>query len=233
MRRLGAATKSVNLLMQQQATSRGRAEVRRERLVKAAAEQFHRHGVSATALAEVARAAAVPPGNMFYYFRTKESLARAVVDALVERVDAMLAEIDGCTSAPSERVGMLLDRAAGRGEAYAALGCPLAGIARDLRQLNDDPELAARPLQRLTSWVETQLSQAGDLAAKGHALFVVAALQGAFVLAHAAADPSIVAEVRRCLDEWLEASGTSTRGGEMITLSSERRSGSTNVRSLA
>lgn len=192
--------------MQQQATTKKRAEVRRERLVRAATEQFHRHGVSATALADVARAAAVPPGNMFYYFRTKDSLARAVVDELVERVEAMLTEIEGRTAAPSERLRTLLDRAAGRGEAYAALGCPLAGIARDLRQLDDDPERAGRPLQRLTSWVEKQLSQAGDLAAKRHAVFVVAALQGAFVLAHAAADPSIVAEVRRCLDEWLEAS---------------------------
>ncbi|WP_162789136.1 MULTISPECIES: TetR/AcrR family transcriptional regulator [Sphingomonas] len=177
--------------------------MRRQRLVAAAAEQFHRRGVPATALADVARGADVPPGNMFYYFRTKDALAEAVVADWTARIEASLGELEAASADPRERLGLLLERAAGRGANYAAYGCPLAGIARDLRQMGAEPALAAAPLKRLTAWVERQLGEAGDGQAARHALFVVAALQGAFVLAHASDEAAVVDEVRRSLDAWL------------------------------
>lgn len=186
------------------ATSTTRGTLRRERLVSAASDQFHRQGLTATALADVARAAAVPPGNMFYYFRTKEALAQAVVSDWAARTRDSLAAIDVATADPRERLTLFLDRAEGRGPVYAELGCPLAGIAHDLRQVAAEPALAFAPLRLLTDWVAAQLDSAGDSAAAAHATFVVAAIQGAFVLAHASGEAAVVGEVRRCLAAWLD-----------------------------
>lgn len=180
-----------------------RGTVRRARLVRAASEQFHRHGVNATALADVARSASIPPGNMFYYFRTKDALAEAVVGDWVERIAAGLAEFDAESDDPRERLRSFLDRAEGRGPVYAEWGCPLAGIARDLRQLSVAPQQAAAPLRLLIDWVARQLAAAGDAEALVHAQFVVAAIQGSFVLAHASGEAAVVSEVRRCLDAWI------------------------------
>lgn len=190
--------------MSDRALSTRRGTLRRERLVSAASEQFHRRGLTATALADVARAAAVPPGNMFYYFRTKDALAQAVVTDWADRTRQSLAAIDAASADPRERLTLFLDRAEGRGPRYAEHGCPLVGLARDLRQVASDPALASAPLRLLTEWVRAQLELADDPAAAPHATFLIAAIQGAFVLAHASGEAAVVGDVRRCLADWLD-----------------------------
>src|SRR5690242_1589150 len=63
---------------------------KRERLVASAGDLLHRQGVLATTLAQVAKAAGVPPGNVYYYFKTKDDLVTAVIDAQCAQVRAML-----------------------------------------------------------------------------------------------------------------------------------------------
>ena len=53
---------------------------KRERLVASAGDLLHRQGVAATTLAQVAEAADVPAGNVYYYFKTKDDLVRAVIE---------------------------------------------------------------------------------------------------------------------------------------------------------
>ena len=54
---------------------------KRERLVGAARQMLYEHGVEKTTLADIAAAAGVPLGNVYYYFRTKDALVSAVLDA--------------------------------------------------------------------------------------------------------------------------------------------------------
>jgi AcrR family transcriptional regulator len=67
---------------------------KRERLVAAAAERFHHQGYPATSLSDVANVAGVAPGNVFYYFKSKEDLARAVVEAWIERLTGYMASFE-------------------------------------------------------------------------------------------------------------------------------------------
>src|SRR5271170_5611679 len=53
---------------------------KRERLIASAAELLHRQGIEATTLAEIAHAADVPAGNVYYYFKTRDDLVRAVIE---------------------------------------------------------------------------------------------------------------------------------------------------------
>ena len=50
---------------------------KRERLAEAAAQVFHEQGVEKTTLTDIARAADVPVGNVYYYFKTKDELVGA------------------------------------------------------------------------------------------------------------------------------------------------------------
>ena len=59
---------------------RAPAAGKRERLVAAARKMFHEQGVEKTTLAEIAAAAEVPVGNVFYYFKTKDAIVSAVID---------------------------------------------------------------------------------------------------------------------------------------------------------
>jgi AcrR family transcriptional regulator len=57
-----------------------KGDQRRERIVAAAARLFWQRGFFATSIADIAGEADVPPGNMFYYYRSKADLALAVAD---------------------------------------------------------------------------------------------------------------------------------------------------------
>src|SRR5579862_2461489 len=54
---------------------------KRAELVAAATLLLHEQGFHRTTLAEVAARAEVPLGNIYYYFKTKEALAEAVICA--------------------------------------------------------------------------------------------------------------------------------------------------------
>src|SRR5260370_508890 len=53
---------------------------KRSRLIQTAAKLAHRQGFRKTTLADIAEEAQVPLGNVYYYFKTKDELAAAVVE---------------------------------------------------------------------------------------------------------------------------------------------------------
>ena len=52
----------------------------RTRLIQAAVSLAYRHGFEHTTLVEIAKAAKVPPGNLYYYFKTKDEIGDAIVE---------------------------------------------------------------------------------------------------------------------------------------------------------
>src|SRR5687768_2467630 len=64
---------------------------KRERLIEGARRVFHEQGVQATTLADIAEAADVPVGNVYYYFKTKDQLIEAVIDAHADHIQPHLA----------------------------------------------------------------------------------------------------------------------------------------------
>ncbi|WP_378788572.1 TetR/AcrR family transcriptional regulator [Nonomuraea fastidiosa] len=76
---------------------------KRERLASAAAQVLHERGVEKTTLADIARAADVPVGNVYYYFKTKDQLIQAAIDEHDRELDTVIAELDRLGT-PQERL---------------------------------------------------------------------------------------------------------------------------------
>src|SRR5260370_22886502 len=75
-------------------TRRGQAiPDKRQRLVEGARLVLHRQGVEKTTLADIAQAADVPVGNGYYYFKTKDELVRAAIDAPAQDIETALASV--------------------------------------------------------------------------------------------------------------------------------------------
>ena len=181
---------------------------KRERLITAAVTSFHKIGYAQTALAEVAKVATVPLGNVYYYFKTKAELATAVVEAWQSRSEAIFNELDEVED-PWKRLQGMLQRAKLAQALYTEFGCPLANLARDLRAA---PEAALPPLantvyQGVYRWVEAQFRQIGykKTAATAHSRFFVAGLQGAILMAHVHHDESFITEQVTQLRRWLKS----------------------------
>ena len=103
---------------------------KRERLVAAATQLLHEQGIERTTLAGIALAADVPAGNVYYYFKTKDDVIAAVVDAHAQQVTTTLAVIDSHHRSPRGRLKAFVREFTAQSELVAQHGCPLGSLAR-------------------------------------------------------------------------------------------------------
>src|SRR6266849_10036438 len=75
----------------------------RRRLLQAAEKATYRHGFDSTAIADIAKEARIPLGNVYYYFKRKEEIGDAIVQQRVSRFRRLLQELDTADS-PAERL---------------------------------------------------------------------------------------------------------------------------------
>lgn len=171
-----------------------RSTDKRQRLVEAAAGRFHRDGIRASSIAEIARDAEIPVGNVYYYFRTKDDLARAVVDHWNAEVARTLGSLLPAAP-PRERLDAYLESAAERAAAYAALGCPLVALARDLRRSGDGLAPLAKAVHAgQIDWLGRMFRAMGHEgeSAGQRARILLATLHGSYQLAHALGDAKVI-----------------------------------------
>ena len=171
---------------------------KRARLVASASDLMHRNGVEGVTLAQVADAADVPLGNVYYYFKTRDDLVRAVVDARLSEVEALLERLDR-RSTPAARLTGLARSWADNAALAASSGCPVGQLSSDLAKRDDDlGACSGTLLAPIVTWAEQQFRALGHRQARAEALSFVAALQGAALIANAFHDPQVVRrEVRR------------------------------------
>lgn len=175
------------------ATETARRPNKRERLIEAAREEIHARGFAATTIARVAEAADVPLGNVYYYFKTKDDLVRAVIDDHLGYVDALLEEA-GDAGSPAQRLDRFLELMGANDQEVAQKGCPLGCLSQDLvkadgRFEDDRSRLFAKQLD----WFEQQFREAGqDEEAEDLALHLLAATQGASAVCQALGRPEVL-----------------------------------------
>jgi AcrR family transcriptional regulator len=63
----------------------------RERIIEAAIRLFNEQGTAAVSTNHIAEAASVSPGNLYYHFRNKEEIIRAIFERLTVRWEAAAA----------------------------------------------------------------------------------------------------------------------------------------------
>jgi AcrR family transcriptional regulator len=61
---------------------------KRSWLIQTAVKLAYRHGFRTTSLADIAEAAKVPVGNVYYYFKTKDEIGEAIVATFIGVSDA-------------------------------------------------------------------------------------------------------------------------------------------------
>src|SRR5918995_6254411 len=81
---------------------------KRERLVGAACDLVYRQGVESTTLADIAEAADVPVGNVYYYFKAKDDIVAAVVQAHVNQIESSIAALERRHRSPRARLKALV-----------------------------------------------------------------------------------------------------------------------------
>jgi AcrR family transcriptional regulator len=178
---------------------------KRERLVAAARDLVYRQGVARTTLADIAEAADVPVGNVYYYFKTKDEIIGAVVQAHRDELESTLAELEHRHRSPKARLKALVRVLAERAGPTARYGCPYGTLSSELaKQAGGSAPLAAPMLQVQLDWVEQQFDAMGRRDAHDLAVDLLAAYEGSAILINALDQPNLMARQARRLERWID-----------------------------
>ena len=180
-------------------------EGKRERLVASARSLIHEQGVHRTTLAEVAERGDVPLGNVYYYFKTKDELVRAVLDGYHKEAEKLIESFERHRS-PQARLKALVQNWEDMRDEVARHGCPMGTLCAELDKVDGGADRdAAAVMARIIDWAEEQFRQLGQRDARDLALALFAGIQGAALLANTFRDPTILARQGRHLERWIES----------------------------
>jgi AcrR family transcriptional regulator len=183
----------------------GQRPGKRERLVAAATQLLYEQGIERTTLADIAKAADVPAGNVYYYFKTKDDVIAAVIEAHVQQIRTTLAAIDAHHRSPKSRLKALVREFTAQSEIVAQHGCPLGSLCSELGKRVKRPSFAAAELMRLPiEWAEEQFRSLGRHDAHDLATDLMAAYEGSALLANTLDDPGILSGSARRLNRWID-----------------------------
>src|SRR3984893_10802087 len=177
---------------------------KRTRLVETATKLAYGLGFRETSLADIAEAARVPIGNVYYYFKTKEELAEAVVERRLEEFRAARAEWDRWSS-PKERLLAFVGSVQANREQLARGGCPLGGLCTELhREGGSLAKKSARPFNEPLRWIEEQFRAVGhEKASRELAVHLFTAFQGMAAVALGTNDREVVVMEAKRLRDWI------------------------------
>ncbi|MFJ1550751.1 TetR/AcrR family transcriptional regulator [Streptomyces sp. NPDC088246] len=185
---------------------RAKAADKRQRLMAAAARVLHEQGVERTTIADIAQAADVPAGNVYYYFKTKGELVEAALSEHARHLEALTGSLDRLAD-PRERLKGLVDAWVGQRDTAARYGCPTGTLAVELdKRAEGGLDLSVgQVIRRLLDWVEQQFREMGVADPEGLSLTFVGAYQGMSLLSSALRDPEIMTREGARLVRWLDA----------------------------
>lgn len=181
-----------------------RSSDKRERLVEAARDLIHRQGYKRTSLADISRESGVPLGNVYYYFKTKDDIAAAVIAGRRQEFETLYQTLESETD-PRARLQAWLKALARHRRSVASHGCPVGSLCQELNKERTPLARQADGLLKFQlDWATEQFRLMGrrDAAALGRQL--IAGLQGASLLAHALQDPGVFHEAIQRQQAWLE-----------------------------
>ncbi len=178
---------------------------KRERLIGGAVQVFHEHGVEQASLAHIAQKSDVPVGNVYYYFRTKDDLIEAAIEAHREQVSSRLAALDQHRT-PRARLRAFIRMLGEQTELTARYGCPQGSLCSELEKRDDAVSRACAELMRLPiEWAERQFRELGRKDAAELATALIASYQGIALLTNTFRDPKLMVRECRRLERWIDS----------------------------
>ncbi len=180
-----------------------RGAATRDQILDVATRLIHLQGYHCTSLDDVLRESGVGKGNFYYYFKSKEELGYAIIDRVTEGfIERTLRPTFVDTSAdPIPQIHVFLDRVLENlRQRNCVGGCPMGNLASELSDVHEGFRLRLAGI--FIEW-RSGLTEAlrrgqarGSVRAECQpasvAEFLVAALEGAILLAKVTKDISVM-----------------------------------------
>jgi TetR/AcrR family transcriptional regulator, transcriptional repressor for nem operon len=178
---------------------------KRVRLVDAADELIYQQTFNSTTLADIALRADVPLGNVYYYFKTKDEILKAVVQKREAELETLFATWDQLPNV-KDRLRSYIAQSIQGSDTVARFGCTLGSLCQELGKHGGEIALMGAALMRKSfSWVEAQFKGLGKGDKSGTlAEYLIANIQGASLVTLTFKDPNFLQKQSKNLELWLE-----------------------------
>jgi TetR/AcrR family transcriptional regulator, transcriptional repressor for nem operon len=176
------------------------------RLIEAATLLIQQRGFDQTSLKDIAEKANVPLGNVYYYFKSKESIGEAVIKKMLEEQNSWLDTLNKYTD-PLERLLAVLEREPEYLTQIVLYGCPIGTLCQELGKPGGSlANQVAKLLRDFLGWCESQFKALGLGSKATHlALDFVSHLQGIYILVSTFKDSKIFENQTLALQQWLRS----------------------------
>lgn len=176
---------------------------KKNKLISAAKLLVYKKGFQDTTLADIAQQADVPLGNVYYYFKTKESLGLAVIEQRMAEWELWKKNI---TLSPKSFacLNLFVDHFLSEKEQVHS-GCPIGYICQELsREKGALGEATKKFMENFLSWVKEHFDNAKLNADSEHLSYTFFSLaQGALTLSHALSNEAILEKQKATIKAWL------------------------------
>jgi AcrR family transcriptional regulator len=126
-----------------------KGEQTRQRILERAAPLLNRHGFQAAPVSEIMRVTGLQKGGLYNHFESKEELALAAFDLLMERINRKVMEVHRSHESPLAQLSAHV-RLIASGGTQTEGGCPVANSIVESDDAN--PALRARVVKVLEQW---------------------------------------------------------------------------------
>ena len=179
----------------------------RQRIVDAADRLFYSRGYNQTSFSDISDETGIPRGNFYYYFKTKEDILSAVVEARVSEFAQLLEQCTQGSSDPRERLLALVNIPISNEPQVLQYGCPIGSLSTELSKEQAQEVSAAKltaVFDLIRDWCIEQFTALGfEQQARDYALDLMARMQGVSLIANVYHDSKFLHRGTRELEDWV------------------------------
>ncbi len=187
--------------------ARVRKNDKRDRLVEAADKLIYEQTFHTTTLADIAKEAGVPLGNVYYYFKTKD----AIMEAVLQKRSAEWRELFSQWELIPEvrdRLSAFIEHMVGQAETLSRFGDMIGSLCQELgKQGGSISNGAAKLMGDIMSWVQTQFRHLGQEEEASIRLSeqLISRIQGGSLLTLTFKEPDYMKRQTNDMQAWLRS----------------------------
>lgn len=183
---------------------RAKRNDKRERLIQAADKLIYEQTFHTTTLADIAKLAEVPLGNVYYYFKTKEAIMDAVLQTRMLEWRDLFQQWEQLPEI-KDRLLALLQHNSTQSETLARFGCVIGSLCQELgKQGGILANAASKLMSDILKWVESQFQAMGKGERSAQlASYFLAGIQGMNLLTLTFKEPKFMERQSVTLENWL------------------------------
>lgn len=157
---------------------------KREMLVFSANKLFLEKGTDLTTLADIAQAADVPLGNIYYYFKTKKELVLAIIKLRYTELELLLTNIEERHAEPIAQIKAFMEMFLNVNQPEEqTIGAMITSFWQDITKSKDVMLDDFLPLPNLVlQWLVKRFEALGKSNPKEHAIGLLSSMQGLLLM---------------------------------------------------